>query len=82
MSQSSPPHLIVSRRDSVQASYPSHGYKYHRTAASHDQWVKKGARTIPVWGDEKEIPAMHLKVSCRTIGCTMEELYEWASNNC
>jgi hypothetical protein len=58
------------------------GYAYSRTASSHDQWTKKGSRTIPVWGDEKEIPAMHLKTSCRTIGCTLETLYAWADKNC
>jgi predicted RNA binding protein YcfA (HicA-like mRNA interferase family) len=58
------------------------GFKYKRTAASHDQWVKPGKRTIPVWGDEKEIPAQHLKTSCRTIGCDLDYLYSWATNNC
>ena len=58
------------------------GYKYNRTASSHDQWTKKGYRTIPVWGDEKEIPAQHLKTSCRTLGCTLEELYAWVAENC
>lgn len=59
------------------------GFKYSgRTKGSHDQWTKKGYRTIPVWGDEKEIPAQHLKTGCRTIGCTLEDLYTWADNNC
>jgi len=44
--------------------------------------VKKDSRTIPVWGNEKEIPAMHLKTSCRTIGCTLEQLYTWGDKNC
>lgn len=59
-----------------------HGYVYDRTSSSHDQWTKKGSRTIPVWGDEKEIPAQHLKSNCRTIGCTMSEMYSWADKNC
>ncbi len=59
-----------------------HGYKYHRTTASHDQWTRAGKRTIPVWGDEKEIPAMHLRGNCKTIGCTMDEMYAWAKINC
>jgi len=59
------------------------GFHYSsRTKASHDQWVKKGFRTIPVWGNEKQIPAMHLKCSCSTIGCTMDELYSWVDKNC
>ena len=59
-----------------------HGFTCNRTSASHDQWVKKGHRTIPVWGNEKQIPAQHLKTSCKTIGCTTEELYAWADKNC
>ena len=59
-----------------------HGYKYARTASSHDQWTKRGSRTIVVWGDEKEIPPLHLKTSCRTIGCELIDLYSWATENC
>lgn len=59
------------------------GFSYSgRTKGSHDQWTKKGYRTIPVWGDEKEIPAQHLKSSCKSIGCTTDELYAWALQNC
>lgn len=58
------------------------GLKYSRTKGSHDQWTKIGHRTIPVWGDEKEIPALHLKTGCASIGCTADELYAWASKNC
>jgi len=58
------------------------GYAYARTASSHDQWTKRNSRTIAVWGNVKETPALHLKTSCRTIGCTMEELYKWADENC
>ena len=57
-------------------------FKYKRTTGSHDQWVKSSFRTIPVWGDEKEIPPQHLKTSCRTIGCELSELYSWADANC
>ncbi len=32
--------------------------------------------------NEKEIPAFHLRTSCRTIGCTLEDVYEWADKNC
>jgi len=59
-----------------------HGFAHKRTASSHDQWVKRGFRTIPVWGDEKQIPPQHLKTGCRTIGCTMTDLYNWAEVNC
>ena len=59
-----------------------HGYIYVRTKGSHDQWTKKNCRTIPVWGNEKEIPAMHLKTSCSTMGVTLTDLYTWADKNC
>lgn len=58
------------------------GYTYSRTEGSHDQWVKKGFRTIPVWGNEKQIPAMQLKTSFRTLGTTLDNLYSWADKNC
>lgn len=58
------------------------GYDCIRTKGSHDQWTKKGKRTIPVWGNEKQIPARHLKGDCKSIGITIENLYKWADNNC
>jgi predicted RNA binding protein YcfA (HicA-like mRNA interferase family) len=58
------------------------GYAKDRIASSHHQYTKKGYRTIPVWEDKKEIPAIHLKTSCRTIGCTLDILYSWAETNC
>lgn len=60
----------------------SKGFKYKRTKGSHDQWTKAGYRTIPVWGDEKEIPPQHLKSNCVTIGIKLEELYSWAETHC
>lgn len=59
-----------------------HGFKKNRTKGSHDQWVKPGKRTIAVWGNEKEIPALHLRTSCHSIGCTIDSLYDWAAINC
>ncbi len=58
------------------------GYQNVRTKGSHDQWTKKNSRTIAVWGNEKEIPALHLKTSCKTIGIELSDVYEWAKNNC
>lgn len=59
------------------------GYKYSRTKGSHDIWTKSGSiRSIPVWGNEKQIPALHLKTSCRTVGCSLDDLYTWADKNC
>lgn len=46
-----------------------HGFKYSHTTGSHDQW-------------KKEIPALHLKTGCKTIGCAIEHLYDWAKENC
>ena len=60
-----------------------HGLSPVRIKGSHFQWTKKGLlRPIPVWGDEKEIPANHLKTGCRTLGVTTQSLYEWAVENC
>jgi predicted RNA binding protein YcfA (HicA-like mRNA interferase family) len=58
------------------------GFVHTRTNGSHHQYTKKDSRSIPVWGNEKEIPAQHLKTSCRTIGCSLQELYKWAEENC
>lgn len=57
-------------------------FKFNRTKGSHDSWTKPGHRTIPVWGNEKQIPAFHLRGGCKTIGCSMKDLYEWAEENC
>lgn len=59
-----------------------HGFICKRITASHYQWTRAGRRTIPVWGDEKDVPPFHLKTSCKSIGCTLDELYEWAKTNC
>ncbi len=58
------------------------GFSPNRTKGSHHQWTKPGHRTIPVWGNEKQIPAMHLKTGCFTIGLTLSDLYDWADINC
>jgi hypothetical protein len=58
------------------------GYTKKRISSSHHQWTKVGFRTIPVWGDEKEVPALHLKTGCFTLGITLGILYEWAKENC
>ena len=59
-----------------------HNFKYKRTKGSHDSWTKVAHRTIPVWGNEKQIPAFHLRTGCNTIGCTMEKMYAWVEENC
>lgn len=60
----------------------SNGFTQTRVKGSHFHWVKKGKRTIPVWGSKKEIPAFHLRTGCTTIGFTLNDLYEWADKNC
>lgn len=65
-----------------EAFLSKHGFIYSRTKGSHDIWTKLGFRSIPVWGDEKEIPAMHLKTGCSILLVTMDELYRWAKENC
>ena len=60
----------------------SRGFQQNRIKGSRFQWTKPGKRTIAVWGDEKQIPPLHLKTSCKSIGCTLQELYQWAEENC
>jgi predicted RNA binding protein YcfA (HicA-like mRNA interferase family) len=58
------------------------GYIHVRTKGSHHIWSKNGCRPIPVWGAGKEIPAMHLKTSCGSMGIVLDDLYAWAAENC
>ena len=58
------------------------GYKLQRISASHHQWTKPQKRTIPVWGNEKEIPALHKKTSANSFGWSLKEVYAWAEENC
>ncbi len=58
------------------------GYSYKRTSASHDQWVKGGHRTIPLWGSESQIPAQHLKTIARNSNFSLPNIYAWAKENC
>lgn len=60
-----------------------YGFKFDRISASHHIYSKRGAlRPITIQGNEKMVPAFHLKTNCRTIGCTTKELYDWAEKNC
>lgn len=58
------------------------GYTEKRISSSHHQWTKPGKRTIPVWGNEKEIPAMHMKTCGRGMGWSLNDIYAWAGKNC
>ena len=60
----------------------SKGFQQKRISSSHFNWTKPHNRTIPVWGNEKQIPAFHLSRGCKTIGCSMTDLYKWVDENC
>lgn len=61
----------------------AHGYHFNRQSSSHHIYTKKNSlRSISVWGDEKEIPALHVKTSCKTIGVPVQYAYKWADDNC
>lgn len=59
------------------------GFTYNRTTASHDVYTRKGTfRSVIIREKDKDIPALHLKTNCQTIGCTLDVLYNWAETNC
>ena len=58
------------------------GFSLTRIKGSHHQWTRRNFRTIPVWGDEKQIPPFHLKKGCETMKTSLEELYKWSDKNC
>lgn len=60
----------------------AHGYRLDRISASHHQYIKKGFRTIAVWGNEKDIPAMHVKTSCSSGGFDIDYVLRWIEENC
>ena len=54
-----------------------------RFTGSHFLYKKIGAvRSIPVRENDKDVPAFHLSTGCRTIGCSLDFFYEWATENC
>ena len=59
-----------------------HGYSRERIKGDHFQWTKKNSRPIPVRENYKDVPALHLKTGCFTIGCSLQDLYSWADKNC
>ncbi|AEA42971.1 type II toxin-antitoxin system HicA family toxin [Fluviicola taffensis] len=54
-----------------------------RTKGSHTQF-KCGScwQSITVRKADKEIPALHIKTNCQTLGVTIEDFYKWAADNC
>ena len=58
------------------------GFKRDRIKGSHYIWKKKGYRPIPVWENEKQIPAMHIKTSSVTLNVTIEYIEDWVKENC
>jgi len=60
----------------------ANGFIKDRISASHHIWTKKGVcRSVVIQGNEKEVPAFHLRTNCRTIGCTLDQMYSWAEDN-
>jgi len=60
-----------------------HGFSRDRSKGSHFIWTKPGSlRSIPVRENDKQVPALHLKTGCATIGCTSKELEKWIDDNC
>ena len=67
----------------IMAFLTKHGFYHDRTKGSHDIWKKKGnQRSVPIRERDKEVPALHIKTCCKVIGCTMEDVYAWAEENC
>lgn len=61
----------------------AHGCKYQRTNASHDHYKCPGCfRTITHREAYKDIPALHAKTNLKTMGLTLEYLYDWIDQNC
>ena len=59
------------------------GFRYSRTESSHDMYIKKGClRSIVIRKKDKTVPAFHIKTNCKTIGCSMSDVYAWADKNC
>jgi hypothetical protein len=60
----------------------AHNCKYLRTKASHDHWKCKGCfRTITHREKDNEIPAMHLRTNLKSMGLTIQYLYDWIEKN-
>lgn len=56
--------------------------KKRHNGTSHQQWKCPNCmRTITFRGQEKEIPAMHLKSNLDTMGLTLKDLYDWIDKN-
>ena len=61
----------------------AHGCQYKRTKASHDHYKCPGCfRTITFRGKDKAIPPLHLQTNLKTMGKTLQELYDWIEKNC
>lgn len=60
----------------------SYGFDCDRSKGSHFQYKRRGSRTVPIWENEKEIPAFHLRSVSHVIGLSMKQIYQWAADNC
>lgn len=60
----------------------AHKCYYERSKGSHDHWKCPGClRTITHREGDKDIPALHLKTNLKTMGLTLEYLYNWIEKN-
>ncbi|WP_291112124.1 MULTISPECIES: type II toxin-antitoxin system HicA family toxin [unclassified Flavobacterium] len=55
--------------------------KRHK-GTSHEHWKCPGCfRTITHRSQDKEIPALHLQTNLKTMGLTLQFLYDWIKDN-
>ena len=60
----------------------AHNCKYKRTKASHVHYQCLGCfRPVTHRSKDKDIPAMHLQTNLKTMGLSLDYLYEWIKNN-
>jgi len=58
------------------------GYSFNRVKGSHFQYTMEGKRTIPVRENDKDVPALHLRTSCKSLGINIDDVYDWIEKNC
>ena len=67
----------------IEAFLKSLGFYYDRTVGSHDLWKKRGNwRSMPVRGNDKDMPAFHIRTCSKVTGYTTDQIYAWAQKNC
>lgn len=60
----------------------AHDCNYKRTKASHVHYKCPNCiRTITYREKDKEIPSLHLQTNLKTMGLTLDYLYQWIEDN-